>query len=499
MQPVTGVRRDPAAWPPGLWLGAAAGALGWALSALVLARGGGYLVVVPHLAVALPLAVVGTVTALACSAVGRPAVGPVTWLAVVAAAGAAWNFLVYWFRFGAETWALLIPLRKPGGLDFRDGLYEPALAFTTARSGWPPLTLILGKPFTLLGFPAARALEVGLLVVAAAASVVLGALLAVHAEGGPGGSGGRGASMPSGSGPDAGPLALGLVSALWLATSAGFMYELERGNIDLFALLFSLLGVWLLLRPEPRSPWWPALALAVAVNLKLYPGVLLVLPLWRYRLRAVVPVLVTNLALLFIAGPGNVADTVRGQVAVESVAKAYWWGNHSAASLARVLRGLSGAWPSWIYWPLLVVPLALWLVTMVLLVRRGWSARRAVLAAAACFPLMSVVPGISHDYKLVICVFPLAVVAAALATMRERGTLVWALLFGALSWAMIQLSRASLVTAPSLQNSKYLMVVVLQALLLAVVALTENGSGGETDPAALNGVAPHGAAEEETT
>ena len=99
----------------------------------------------------LPLAVVGTVTALAAFGVGRTSLNAVLWLAVVVAAGVAWNFLVYWFRFGSATWGLLLPLAKPTGIDFRDGLYDPAAAFTTAHSGWPPLTLLLGRPFTLLG------------------------------------------------------------------------------------------------------------------------------------------------------------------------------------------------------------------------------------------------------------------------------------------------------------------------------------------------------------
>ena len=89
-----------------------------------------------------------------------------------------------------------------------------------------------------------------------------------------------------------------------MITSYGFMYELQRGNVNLFALFFSLLAVWLMLR-LPSSPWWPAIVLAVAINLKLYPAILLVLLFWRYRLRAVVPVVVTNVVLLLVAGPAN--------------------------------------------------------------------------------------------------------------------------------------------------------------------------------------------------
>ena len=91
-----------------------------------------------------------------------------------------------------------------------------------------------------------------------------------------------------------------------------------------------------------------------------------------------------------------------------------------------------------------------------------------MLAAAACVPVMSVVPAISHDYKLVLYVFPLAVLVAFLGTLTRRDLLLWSALFGLLAWAMIQLSRSSLVIAPALQNSKYAMIVLVQALLLYV-------------------------------
>ena len=41
---------------------------------------------------------------------------------------------------------------------------------------------------------------------------------------------------------------IGVVAGLWLFTSYGFMYEIERGNIDLYALFFALLAVWLMVQ-----------------------------------------------------------------------------------------------------------------------------------------------------------------------------------------------------------------------------------------------------------
>jgi hypothetical protein len=233
----------------------------------------------------------------------------------------------------------------------------------------------------------------------------------------------------------------------------------------------------------PRSAWWPAIVLAVAINFKFYPGVLLVVLFWRYRWRAVVPVVVSNGVMLLITGPGNVRNTLTTLTAIQSSERALWWGNHSAAALANVLRQVTGWAPSWIYVPLILIPLALWAFTLLLLVRRGWSDRRAVLAAAACVPVMGVVPAISHDYKLVLYVFPLAVLAAVIATMSRRDLTVWSVLFGLLALALMFLSRSSLVVAPSLMASKYALLVLIQLLLLYVAWQTEE-SAAEPPPAA---------------
>jgi hypothetical protein len=489
----------------GVWLGVVAGALGWLLTLATLARGGGYLVVVPRLATVLPLAVVGTVTALGAFGVARKWVNGVLWLGVLALFGVFWNFLVYWAHFGAATWGLLLPLARPTGVDFRDGLYLPGKEFTTVHSGWPPLTVLLGRLLGLFGFSVGHAVELVLLVLAALAAVVLSALLAQRALAGDTPPRDLEAvPAPRLFGlvtPRVTAVQVGVVAGLWLLTSYGFMYEMERGNIDLFALFFSLLAVWLLVDVR-RSPWWPALALAVATNLKLYPGVLLVVLFWRYRWKAVAPVVVTNAVLLLIAGPRNLADLFVGQATIQSLTRGLWWGNHSAAALANVLHQVDG-WPRTPAHVLfLAVPLALWVATLVVLVRRGWATRSAVLAAAACVPVMSVVPSISHDYKLVLCVFPLAVLVAFVAALPRRDLLVWSLVFGLLAWAMVQLSRSSLVTAPSFLSSKYAMILLVQALLLYVSWRTVRQPDEVTEtatPAAVtrraDAAAPDGAAE----
>jgi hypothetical protein len=297
---------------------------------------------------------------------------------------------------------------------------------------------------------------------AAAGSSILSAVLALRAAS-PGASrlepGGRAAVDAQ---------SLGIVLGVWLITSYGFMYEVQRGNVNLFALLFSLLAVWLMLR-LPRSPWWPAVALAVAINLKLYPAILLALLFWRYKSRAFVPVLAVNGLLLLIAGPVNGARLVMWLTTVTPGSRAATYGEMGAAGTAAVLRATAGWAPSWVVAPLFAVPLGLWTATAIVLIRRGWSSRRAVLLAAASVPLMAVVPTLSNDYKLVLFVFPLAVLAAILAgSAVVRGRLGWCLGFGTFGWLLVFMARSSAFHGWGLVGSKYSLAVLMQVAMLVV-------------------------------
>jgi hypothetical protein len=451
-------------------------AAGWALSLVVLVRGGDYRFVAIDMVPALPVAVIGTVTALAA---WRRSVNVVVWLGVIVAFGCCVNLLVFLLLYRGGTWGLLAP-PGPWGTDFRYGLYDPAQAFSVARSGWPPMTLIVGWPFTLLQRSSAYAVEVGLIAAAAVGSAILSALLAVRAvETGP-------APVKATRRGSVDAQGLAVVLGVWLITSYGFMYELQRGNVNLFALFLSLLAVWLMLR-MPRSPWWPAAVLAVAIGLKLYPAILLALLFWRYRLRAVVPVVVTNAVLLLIAGPANTGRFLTWLTKTAPGPRIATFGEMGASGTAAIQRVTTTWAPSWIAAPLFAVPVALWLATAIVVMRRGWSSRRAVVLAAASVPPMAVLPTLSNDYKLVLFVFPLAVLGACLARSGAvRGRLWWCLGFGALLWLFVFMGRSSVCRPWALLGSKYSLAVLVQVMLL-VVAWRLDGPPTEESKAAREG------------
>ena len=100
--------------------------------------------------------------------------------------------------------------------------------------------------------------------------------------------------------------------------------------------------------------------------------------------------------------------------------------------------------------------------------RAGYSDRRAIVAAAACVPLMNVLPSVSHDYKLVLLVFPLAVLVALLLAAGPAVRKWWAVLLGCVAYELVMLSRSTLLIVPSLLANKYPLIVLLQVLLVAV-------------------------------
>ncbi len=441
----------------GIGLSLVVASAGWALTLVVLTSGVDHRNLAVDAVPALPVAVIGTVTAIAA---WRRSVSIAVWLGGIVAFGFCVNLLVFLLLSRGETWGLL---SSPGvwGGDFRDGLYDPARAFSVARSGWPPLTLIVAWPFTLVERSTAYAVEVGLIAAAAVGSAILSAVLAMQAvDSGPDvKAAGRGSVDVQ---------SLAIVLGVWVITSYGFMYELQRGNVNLIALFFSLLAVWLTLR-LPRSPWWPAIVLGVSINLKVYPAIVLVLLFWRYRLKAAVPVVVTNAVLLLIAGPANTRRFLEWLTKSAPGPRIATFGEMGASGTAAVQRAMTSWAPSWIAAPFFAVPVALWLATAIILMRRGWSTWRAVVLAAASVPPMAVLPTLSNDYKLVLFVFPLAVLAAVLArSAGQRGRLWWCLGFGVLLWLFVFMGRSSVFHPWALVGSKYSLAILVLAMLVLV-------------------------------
>jgi len=457
----------------GIWVGVVLIGLAM-LSAALLAVGGSSQELLWQLGFIAPTIAIGLVTSL-FSLRARAPKETLWFFGAVVAIGAVLNVVVPFAVAGRVEWGLIVPLAEPTGSDFLGGLYAPGAAFS-ATASWPPLTVVVGRAFTLADPAAALRIQVAVLVLMGLAAAYLSARLAAKV---------RSASSVSAANESSLPVGVFLVVALWLGTSYGFMFELERGNVNTYALLFSVLAVFVLVR-WPRVVWAPALLLAVAINIKVYPAVLLVVLLWRFRWRALVPAIVSNVVLFLIAGPANASAFISGLLSLGGT-PFLWAGNHSAASFAVLLSQQLGVTLPIVRYllfaPALFVPAVLWVATLLVLVRQGRSDKGTVLMAASSVPIMAVFPTVSHDYMLVFLVLPLAVIVAMVATMRPFSSPVRSALFAAVSIELAYLARSvSLTPIPVLAN-KYPLLVGLQAIILVIVLVCADGTKDAALPA----------------
>ena len=122
---------------------------------------------------------------------------------------------------------------------------------------------------------------------------------------------------------------------------------------------------------EDYDLWTSTILFSLAANLKIYPAMLLLLVIWRFRLRSVLPIVAVDVLLALIAGPGNLVGFFRNSSSmIENGAS--WVGNESAKSFSWWIDQVD----PW-YLPhvptavLLTVPAVVFVVTAVLLWRRS--------------------------------------------------------------------------------------------------------------------------------
>ncbi|TLM98166.1 class I SAM-dependent methyltransferase, partial [bacterium] len=234
-----------------------------------------------------------------------------------------------------------------------------------------------------------------------------------------------------------------------------------------------LLGIWVLFT-KPDRIWLQILLFSIAAHLKLYPAILFILPLWKHGSKSLLPLVVINVALLFIIGPFNAVEFVK-RMSVYVQAPFLWVGNQSAASFAVLFNHTLSRWtalqvPAWIF---ALLPLLVWGGAVVFCWRRKINIASALWIYAISVPVMNLLPSTSHDYKLVLLYAPLAIVLYFLLShIQKTGKWIDLLLVGALMGLALLLST-SYALLPDFLRNKYPFVLALQALFLLSMVITE--------------------------
>lgn len=368
----------------------------------------------------------------------------------------------------------------PVGDDFRGGIYLPAQRLASGSAPYftiyPPLVALLGLPYLLFPETGAYVLHVSMLVVANVLVLALAALLARKCSP---------SEAQSASG-DINTICLTvfLLVAFNGLSSYPFLFSMERGNIDIFAILFSLGSIGLLLR-FPNRIWYQVALLSIAVHIKIYPVFLFALLFAVNGRRVVVPALFVNLALLLILGPtaaiafvGNLMQYYHGYAATF---------NHSAYSFAELLTidfpSLFSGLPT-LRIAFLSLPFLIWIVAWRALLRISRRERIAAAAFMISVPLMAILPPMSYDYQLVILSSAvLILLSRVLLGMTARQTTSDYLQLLAISILVLLIGRSDALIGSSLGilQDKYLWVVLLQMLMLFSI-LRELHESSTVDP-----------------
>lgn len=362
------------------------------------------------------------------------------------------NVTVAWINLDLWAWQapIYLPSANPIGIDFR-AAYAAAQQFSNGPTGWPPLTVVLSVPYLLLGPNAAYVVHVGILIVLNVGA--LGLAVAVL-------RGRDGDDLPL-CGPD--DLHAGLLApifAVWLFVSDGFLFSVERGNFDAVPGFFAMLGLWSLVR-RPTGVWLPTIAFSVAASIKLYPALLLLLLIWRFRWRSILPLIACNVVLALSAGPDNLVNFLSG---IERfMALEYHSASNSSAKSFSAFVG--ERYPLNLPVSLLIaIPAVLFLFTAWRVWRRRDHAATALMLCGMV-PIMFVVPAISNDYKLVLFAGPAVLLAGLLMRHIGRGSAEpwWMLL--ALLLALFFIATPPDLVWPGILSNKYPWILLLQVVI----------------------------------
>jgi hypothetical protein len=266
---------------------------------------------------------------------------------------------------------------------------------------YPPFVFALYAPYTFLSYETAYWIQSGLLFLANLGVVGMVCLLLLRQK----------PITALGVGPF---MLFALFSAVSFVTVSGYgyLFSLERGNSDAFAIFLvtaCLYGVIC----RPGKIWGSALLLSLAIHIKVTPVVFCLIFFWRYRLKCLLPLLLINVALLVVWGPGNAVLFVKG-ISQFGANPDGWWGDHSVHSFATTVLPSMGGDPMLLKKVIVGFVLAMWGSSVVVLWRRSFTGMNALLMYCISVPLMMLLPSSSNDYKLVMLGGAMAVMVGGL-------------------------------------------------------------------------------------
>lgn len=303
-----------------------------------------------------------------------------------------------------------IPRYVPEGIDFRVGIYQPAANLfrgktlqdvwnnSTTISSYLPFLTAFGILFLPFSENTGYLVYVGLLILANIASLALITIMIKK-------------SFLDKSGIDK-PIAIFSAFIIFCSilfytiSSYPFSFSIERGNCDIFALLFVILTFWVLSRKEDKV-WSQVILLSIATHIKIYPAIVFLLLFKKHGKKMILPTIIVNLFLLFILGPNNLQAFFHNMFSGFGAGQIFIWiGNHSGYSFAHNI--LEYYFPNQLgqftkaYYLFTLIPIIIWGIATFILFKKEYSFQKGILFLMVSIPVMDLIPTVSHDYKLII-------------------------------------------------------------------------------------------------
>ena len=293
-----------------------------------------------------------------------------------------------------------IPAIKPIGIDFRNGIYRPAACIlqgnippytegTNCSSTYPPISFLLGIPFTFLTENSAYVFVIFLLYGAIIGSIFLVYKIGVYI-------------FEDSKNNERILSLIVVVYGSMILIGYPFEFAVERGNYDSFAILLTLLALWIFVS-SPKKIWWVVLYLSLATHLKVYPAILFIVFFSYYKKNIILPFFIINFLLSICLGPNVLLNFLKALIKFND--QPYIWiGNHSAISFATLLQNYLPVIP--LTWDkiFIIIPALLWISVVLLqyMSQSGKSYLNYMLLFSVTLPLTCIIPSVSHDYKLVV-------------------------------------------------------------------------------------------------
>jgi hypothetical protein len=394
-----------------------------------------------------------------------------------------WNNLLPMIDLQAEVWEppVIMPEIKPVGTDFREGYYYPAKIVLQGKSPYvdynliyPPFSAVFSIPFRLFNVDQAYLVQVVLLYLVNAITLGISLKLAWQVL----------SNRSDQENNTERLIIFGMFAllAFLVFNSYGFLFSVERGNSDIYALFLVVMALWVMVK-KPRSVWLPVILISMATHLKLYPAIMFLLIIWSYKWKSLLPLTITNIVLGLVLGPERAWEYL--QIIYVYIQKPNLIAaNHSAASFAEMVNhyliGRAGfSIPALIFY---LLPLLVWGIGVFSLWKRKYSPVNAVLFFALSTPLMELIPSTSYDYKLVNLIPPLAMILLFLIHQWSHlGKLLEFFEIIGLMFLMLFINR-SYTMLPAVLTNKYPFIFLMQTIFLLVILFSpwkENASLGE--------------------